>query len=101
MDGLDVYIGDYTQPDPIPDQVMKRLLHTRHIFNPPKTEVNAEGHVVDVVEQADAEAADATAAMAAPDRADDASPEPLPTALDESAEPDKIPPASLRGNATS
>ena len=50
MDGLDVYIGDYTQSDPIPPEMMKRLLHTRHIFNPPKTEVNAEGHVVDVVE---------------------------------------------------
>ena len=50
MDGLDVYIDDYTQPDPISPEMMKQLLHTRHIFNPPKTEVNAEGHVVDVVE---------------------------------------------------
>lgn len=49
MDGLDVYIDDYTQPDPISPEMMKQLLHTRHIFNPPATEVNAEGHVVDKV----------------------------------------------------
>ncbi len=48
MDGLDVYIDDYTQPDPISPEMLKQLLHTRHIFNPPATEVNAEGHVVDV-----------------------------------------------------
>ena len=52
MDGLDVYIDDYTQPDPISPEMMKQLLHTRHIFNPPATEVNAEGHVVDVVASA-------------------------------------------------
>lgn len=49
MDGLDVYIDDYTQPDPIPAEMMKQLLHTRHIFDPPQTEVNAQGHVVDKV----------------------------------------------------
>lgn len=49
MDGLDVYIDDYTQPDPIPAEMMKQLLHTRHIFDPPQTEVNAQGQVVDKV----------------------------------------------------
>ncbi len=49
MDGLDVYIGDYTQPDPIPPEMMKQLAHVRHIFDPPRTEVNAQGHVVDGV----------------------------------------------------
>ncbi|MGH8851619.1 MAG: DUF3306 domain-containing protein [Casimicrobiaceae bacterium] len=51
MDGLDVYIGDYTQPDPIPPEMMKQLAHVRHIFDPPRTEVNAEGYVVDVVDE--------------------------------------------------
>jgi hypothetical protein len=65
MDGLDVYIDDYTQPDPISPEMMKQLLHTRHIFNPPATEVNAEGHVVDVVAPpAPAEETAATAATA-------------------------------------
>ena len=49
MDRLDVYIDDYTQPDPIPPEMLKQLLHTRHIFDPPPTEVNAQGHVVDKV----------------------------------------------------
>jgi len=90
MDGLDIYIGDYTQPDPIPPEMMKQLLHTRHIFNPPKTEVNAEGHVVDVAEQpeeAQLEEAEAVAAIATPDGIGDVAPEPLPAAADESAEP--------------
>ena len=50
MDGLDVYIDDYSKPDPIPPEMLKQLAHARHVFNPPKTMVNAEGHVVDVVE---------------------------------------------------
>jgi hypothetical protein len=67
MDGLDVYIDDYTQPDPISPEMMKQLLHTRHIFNPPATEVNAEGHVVDVAPSpATAEEIAATAAAAGP-----------------------------------
>jgi hypothetical protein len=65
MDGLDVYIDDYTQPDPISPEMLKQLLHTRHIFNPPATEVNAEGHVVDVA-PAPAEEIAATAAAPGP-----------------------------------
>ncbi len=92
MDGLDVYIGDYTQSDPIPPEMMKRLLHTRHIFNPPKTEVNAEGHVVDVVEQVEQgkpEQADAdvAAAIATSEGTGDVASELLPGAADESSEP--------------
>jgi hypothetical protein len=69
MDGLDVYIDDYTQPDPISPEMMKQLLHTRHIFNPPATEVNAEGYVVDVatpLRPAPAEEIATTAAAAGP-----------------------------------
>ncbi len=90
MDGLDVYIDDYTQPDPIPAEMMKQLLHSRHTFNPPKTEVNAEGHVVDVVEQveeAKPEEPEAVAAIATSDGIGEVAPGPLPGAADESAEP--------------
>ena len=94
MDGLDVYIDDYTQPDPIPAEMMKQLLHTRHIFNPPKTEVNAEGHVVDVVEPVEQaepeESPDAAAAIATSDRTGDANAQSLARAIDESAEPAKV-----------
>jgi hypothetical protein len=86
MDGLDVYIDDYTKPDPISPEMMKQLLHTRHIFNPPATEVNAEGHVVDVVASpAPAEETAATAAAAATPIATAANPAlPAENAADES-----------------
>jgi hypothetical protein len=48
MDGLDVYIDDYTKADPIPDEMVKQLAHAQAIFNPPATMVTPEGHVVDV-----------------------------------------------------
>jgi len=47
MDGLDVYIDDYTKPDPMPEDLVKQLAHARAIFDPPPTTLNAEGHVVD------------------------------------------------------
>jgi len=101
MDGLDVYVGDYTQPDPISPEMMKQLLHTRHVFNPPKTEVNAEGHVVDVVEpteQAEPEASPgAAAAIAISDGAGDANPESPPGAVDDSAERDPARQADPQG----
>jgi len=48
MDGLDTYIDDYTRSDPIPPEMLAQLMHGRYIFDPPKTMVNAEGHVIDV-----------------------------------------------------
>jgi hypothetical protein len=93
MDGLDVYIGDYTQSDPIPPEMMERLLHTRHIFNPPKTEVNAEGHVVDVieqVEQGEPQEADAIAAIATSDGIGDVTSELLPGAANEPSDPVRV-----------
>jgi hypothetical protein len=66
--------------------MIKQLLHTRHIFNPPATEVNAEGHVVDVVASpAPAEETAATAAAAATPIATAANPAlPAEDAADES-----------------
>jgi hypothetical protein len=58
MDGLDIYVGDYTKSDPIPDDVLKRLVQARAIFNPPKTMVTPEGHVVDVPPDTEAAVAD-------------------------------------------
>ena len=105
MDGLDVYIDDYTQPDPISPEMMKQLLHTRHIFNPPKTEINAEGYVVDVVEpneQAEPEESPgATAANAISDGIGDANPESLPAAVDKSADPHRVRQADPQGGTKS
>jgi Protein of unknown function (DUF3306) len=48
MDGLDIYVGDYTKSDPIPDHIIQQLVQARAIFNPPKTMLTPEGYVVDV-----------------------------------------------------
>jgi len=48
MDRLDVYIDDYSLPDPISPEVVRELLHMRSFFSPPKTRVNARGFVEDV-----------------------------------------------------
>ena len=64
MDGLDVYIDDYSVPDPISAEMVRALVQARDIFDPPQTRINAAGHVEDVpadervaaVAKADAEA---------------------------------------------
>ena len=51
MDGLDVYIDDYTKFEPIPEDVIAQLAHAKYLFNPPKTRVNEQGHVEDVPDE--------------------------------------------------
>ena len=48
MDGLDVYVGDYSQPDPISPEIVRQMVQGRYIFDPPATRVNDEGAVEDV-----------------------------------------------------
>src|SRR5437763_7399501 len=48
MDGLDVYIDDYSKPDPIEPEVVRQLMQARYLFDPPKTRVNERGFVEDV-----------------------------------------------------
>jgi hypothetical protein len=50
MDGLDVYIDDYSKTTPIPPDLVRELVQARYIFDPPRTRVNESGHVEDVVE---------------------------------------------------
>jgi hypothetical protein len=66
MDGLDVYIDDYTKADPIPDEMLKQLAHAEAIFNPPPTMVTPEGHVVDVPPRTPAVGANSVEAPATP-----------------------------------
>jgi Protein of unknown function (DUF3306) len=51
MDGLDVYIDDYSKPDPIDPAIVRTLSHARYIFNPPATRVTAEGYVEDIPDE--------------------------------------------------
>ena len=62
MDGLDVYIDDYSKPDPIPPEMLRELAHCRSIFDPPRTRVNEQGFVEDVPPEEIAAAAQADAA---------------------------------------
>jgi hypothetical protein len=54
MDGLDVYIDDYSKFEPIPDDLLGKLRHARYVFDPPKTRVNEAGHVEDVPDEPEA-----------------------------------------------
>jgi hypothetical protein len=65
MDGLDTYIDDYTKADPIPEDVVKQLAHARAIFDPPRTMLTPEGHVVDAPAAASAVAAQTDGSSAA------------------------------------
>lgn len=64
MDGLDVYIDDYSKPSPLEPEIARTLMQARYIFDPPPTRVTAEGTVEDVppaegaVASADGSAAD-------------------------------------------
>jgi hypothetical protein len=91
MDGLDVDIDDYSKPSPIEPELVRTLAQARYLFDPPKTRVNAEGHVEDVPDEparAGTEAegdgaqlpqrADATAGAAALPPPADAVPAPSP-----------------------
>jgi hypothetical protein len=42
MDGLDVYIDDYSKPDPIPESMLRNLAHAKHLLFPEETEQQAE-----------------------------------------------------------
>ena len=58
MDGLDVYIDDYSKPSPLEPELVRTLAQARYLFNPPKTRVTAEGIVEDVPDEAPAADAD-------------------------------------------
>jgi hypothetical protein len=77
MDGLDVYIDDYNKFEPLPAELVQQLAHAKYLFDPPKTRVNAAGHVEDVPpdEAAAVAASESQPAIedAAPDGADSAS----------------------------
>jgi hypothetical protein len=84
MDGLDVYIDDYTKSDPIPAAMLKDLLHARRTLLPGETDdeagksaplaANAEGMTVELEPepQPELEREAAPHPAATPDAGDDA-----------------------------
>ena len=63
MDGLDVYIDDYSIADPIAPELVRQLAQARYIFDPPRTRVTEAG----VVEDVSAEESTVNADAAPPD----------------------------------
>ena len=63
MDGLDTYIDDYTQPDPIPSAMLEDLMQRRGFF-PPSAESDPRERVID--EPAGDHAASSVEAIASP-----------------------------------
>jgi len=69
MDGLDVYIADFSKFEPLDAETARSLVSARYIFDPPRTRVNEQGQVEDVPPEEGAKAApeaDADAQAAAP-----------------------------------
>ena len=68
MDGLDTYIDDYTQPDPIPSAMLEDLMQRRVFFSPSADETVAGERAVDEpAGNAVAPSAEAIAPPVAPD----------------------------------
>jgi hypothetical protein len=68
MDGLDVYIDDYTKFEPLDAETARSLVSARYIFDPPKTRVNDAGVVEDVPpEEAEAKSPEDAEATASAD----------------------------------
>jgi len=65
MDGLDVYIDDYSKPDPIAPEIVQQLVQLRYLIDPPRTRVNAQGNVEDVPPEPPAPAQDSPTEAAA------------------------------------
>jgi len=43
MDGLDVYIDDYSKPDPIPESMLRKLAHAKGLLFDEKEEEEEPG----------------------------------------------------------
>jgi hypothetical protein len=76
MDRLDVYIDDYSLPDPIAPELVRELIQSRYILNPPPTRVNARGEIEDVPLEEIEKAVPAVEPERLPETAQDATDEP-------------------------
>ena len=51
MDGLDIYIGDYSQPDPLPPGMLEALNHAKNALNPAQFFTKPVSQLLDKVEE--------------------------------------------------
>jgi hypothetical protein len=99
MDGLDVYIDDYSKPDPIPPEMLKNLLHARDLIDHPSDRLAREQAAAATPAGEDAATgglvADAAASESANDSSDAAPAEPpLAHRSDDAIAPAEAGPAS-------
>ena len=100
MDGLDVYIDDYSKPDPIDPDIVRQMVQGRYIFDPPPTRINAQGHVEDVPpEELGVAAGEATLAAVDPD-GETQTPHALPPAVADVGAPASAVPESCEAPAS-
>jgi len=66
MDGLDVYIDDYSKPDPIPDAMLKALAHAKGLLFDEKEEAQEPGEKPAAASPAEAPALSERASGQAP-----------------------------------
>ena len=92
MDGLDVYIDDYTKASPLEASMIKDLVSARYIFSPPATRVNAEGFVEDVPD----DDAGPEASAGAPDAAAVSEASEVSERRERRLEPEALPPPDPR-----
>ena len=83
MDGLDVYIDDYSKPSPMEPELARTLVQARYLFDPPKTRLNEQGYVEDVPEEP---VATKTEPVTSPDSG------PAPPSATQQGEPDNVAP---------
>ncbi|NMM39098.1 MAG: DUF3306 domain-containing protein [Glaciimonas sp.] len=51
MDGLDIYVGDYSQPDPLPPGMLETLNHVKNALDPAQFFTRPVSQLLDKVEQ--------------------------------------------------
>ncbi|MEO8407626.1 MAG: DUF3306 domain-containing protein [Oxalobacteraceae bacterium] len=79
MDGLDIYIGDYSQPDPLPPGMLEALNHARSALNPAQFFTKPASQLLDkVTEQMPVAANPPEATELAPEIAQHAPDNPAP-----------------------
>jgi len=75
MDGLDVYIDDYSKPDPIPDEMLKSLKQANRMIFPEEAAEKDREIEAETARTAVADAGTAPAAEAPPAQVEHAAPE--------------------------
>lgn len=88
MDGLDIYVGDYSQPDPLPPGMLEALNHAKNALNPAQFFTRPMSPLLEqAIEQAPVMEEAAEGIPAIPDAAPEATDIPAPALLQENTGP--------------